>query len=373
MAAGRRAEDRHQRRLAELGHIGDGRDPAAVELARGGLPDPPQQLDRPWVEKAELAIRRHHEQTVRLRLPAGYLGEELRAGDPDSDRQADPRPDLAAQPDGDLRRRPGDLPEPGDVEERLVDRQPLDQRRCLLEYLEDRFAGLRVGRHPRVDDHRLRTQPASLAAAHGGANTHRLRLVAGGEHDPRPDDDRSPAQPGVVALLDRGVERVEVRVQDRRVTGHEHMFASGSDNYTRRLKAQTDSGANTRAIAPAHARDWMIRVASGPVTIRPRDASARIETGFALTNGCSQLGIVSAGTNTLLTNVTGNNAVNPNSCTFSGSLATTPTSTDTQENAKANTKIKPTAARSDGTLVPIRKPRIIPTASNRNIDHACLT
>ena len=33
--------------------------------------------------------------------------------------------------------------------------------------------------------------------------------------------------PVVIALLNRGVERIEVRVKDRRLTGHEHMFASG--------------------------------------------------------------------------------------------------------------------------------------------------
>jgi hypothetical protein len=62
-----------------------------------------------------------------------------------------------------------------------------------------------------------------LAAAHGGAHPVRLRLVASGEHDAATDDYRPPAQPRVVTLLNRGVERVEVGVQDS--SEHERMFA----------------------------------------------------------------------------------------------------------------------------------------------------
>jgi hypothetical protein len=56
-------------------------------------------------------------------------------------------------------------------------------------------------------------------------------------------------------LLDRGIKRVQISMQDRRVTGHEHMFASSPDNYTRRLNAHTDRGANTAAITAAHTND----------------------------------------------------------------------------------------------------------------------
>ena len=46
----------------------------------------------------------------------------------------------------------------------------------------------------------------------------RLGLVAGRQHHAAADDHRPAAQPRVVALLDGGVERVEVGVQDRRVS-----------------------------------------------------------------------------------------------------------------------------------------------------------
>jgi hypothetical protein len=61
----------------------------------------------------------------------------------------------------------------------------------------------------------------------------RLGLVAGREHDTATDDHGPAAQPRVVALLDRRVERVQVGVQDGRFAAHEHMFASGTDKTQR--------------------------------------------------------------------------------------------------------------------------------------------
>ena len=88
-----------------------------------------------------------------------------------------------------------------------------------------RLARLGVGRHPRLDDDRLRAQPAGLRPAHRGAHAERLGLVARREHDPCADDHRPAAQPGIVALLDGRVEGVEVGVEDRRLVQYEHMFA----------------------------------------------------------------------------------------------------------------------------------------------------
>ena len=54
-----------------------------------------------------------------------------RCGHPDGDGQPHPLADLAPQPHGDLGGRARDAPEPADVQERLVDRESLDQRRRL--------------------------------------------------------------------------------------------------------------------------------------------------------------------------------------------------------------------------------------------------
>ena len=52
-------------------------------------PDAPQALHRQRIEELELAVRRHHQQPVRLRRRARHLGQELRARDTHADRQPD--------------------------------------------------------------------------------------------------------------------------------------------------------------------------------------------------------------------------------------------------------------------------------------------
>ena len=122
-----------------------------------------------------------------LATRARDLGEELRPRDPDRDRQADlARAPRARSRVGDLRRRAArSAAMPAHVEERLVDRQPLDERRRVLEDLEHGLARLRVGRHPRRDDDRVAAQPPRLRAAHRRPHAERLRLVARRQHDAR--------------------------------------------------------------------------------------------------------------------------------------------------------------------------------------------
>jgi hypothetical protein len=55
-----------------------------------------------------------------------------------------------------------------------------------------------------------------LPAAHRRPHPICLRLVARGKHDAAADDDRTASEPGIVALLDRREERVEIGVEDRR-------------------------------------------------------------------------------------------------------------------------------------------------------------
>ena len=119
---------------------------------------------------------------------------------------------------------PASRSHPADVEERLVDRQALDERRRVVEHAVHGLARLRVGGEPRPDDDRLRAEPLRLRAAHRRVDAVRLRLVARREHDAAADDHRAPPQARIVPLLDRREERVEIGVEDRRLAGHEHMF-----------------------------------------------------------------------------------------------------------------------------------------------------
>jgi hypothetical protein len=220
------AEQRDQQRFAQRGDLADRADPHAVQGGCGDPADPPEPLDGQRVQEGQLALRRDQQQPVGLGDPAGHLGQELGARDAHRDGQPDLLEHVAAQRRGDVVRGPGDPPQPAHVEERLVDRDALDQRRRGAEDLEHRLARIRVGAHPRRHDDRLRAELARLPSAHRGAHAAGLRLVGRREDHAPADDDRPAAQAHVVALLDRRVESVQVGVQDRGAARHEHMFAS---------------------------------------------------------------------------------------------------------------------------------------------------
>ena len=107
--------------------------PLHRELLGRHRADAPEPLDRQRVEEGELAVGRHDEEAIRLRDPARHLREELRPGDADGDGKPDPLADVPAQPHRDLRGGARQPLEAADVEERLVDREALDERRCVLE------------------------------------------------------------------------------------------------------------------------------------------------------------------------------------------------------------------------------------------------
>ena len=116
-------------------------------------------------------------------------------------------------------RRARDPPHPAHVQERLVDRHPLDHGRHVVEDPEDLLARGRVGLEARRDDDHVRAQLARLAPGHRRLDAEGLRLVARGQHDAPTDDHRTALQARIVALLDRREERIQVRVEDVRLGG----------------------------------------------------------------------------------------------------------------------------------------------------------
>ena len=167
------------------------------------------------MEEGELSVRRDEQQPVGLRDGARDLREELRPGDADRDRQTDALAHRASKPLGDLDGLTGDPAHAAHVEERLVDRQSLDERRDVVEDPVGRLARRGVGVHPRRNDDRVRAEAPRPAERHRRLHAEGLRLVARREDHAGADDHRPPAQARVVALLDRRVERVQIRVEDR--------------------------------------------------------------------------------------------------------------------------------------------------------------
>ena len=154
--------DEHRlRQQCDLPHL---RDPARAELRGRHRPDAPEPLDRERVQERELLVRRDDEQPVRLRDRARDLGEELRPGDADRDRQPDPLSTSRRSRSRDLDRRPEAPLHPAHVEEGLVDREALDERRRVVEHLEDGLARLDVGGEARLDDDRVRAEARAPGA-----------------------------------------------------------------------------------------------------------------------------------------------------------------------------------------------------------------
>ena len=154
----RAADHGCERRLAELGDIGDRLDAVRVQLLGGLHADAPQPPHRQRVQECQFTIRRNQQQPVRLGLLAGDLGQELRARDADGDGQPDAVADLRAQPGSDLNRGARHPPQARHIEEGLVHRQRFDHGCGVVEHLEHRC------RWPR-------NTPTSAAAPRSRADT----------------------------------------------------------------------------------------------------------------------------------------------------------------------------------------------------------
>src|ERR671918_99777 len=124
-----------QRRFIQARDMSDGGDADAAKLLGRYATYSPESLNSKRMEKSQLAVRRHDEKAVRLRHAACNLGQEFGPRHTHRDRQADLLPDLRPQASGDLNGSARDPLQSANVEERLVDRQPFDERRRAVEDL----------------------------------------------------------------------------------------------------------------------------------------------------------------------------------------------------------------------------------------------
>lgn len=219
------AENPHQDATFQLGHLARGVD-AELRQPRGGLrPYSPQLLDAEGVQEVVLAVGLNEQEPIRFGHLARHLGQEGGASHPNRDRKADLPADSLAQPGPDRERGHVDTVQPPHVQERLVDRDALNLGGGVAKDpehgLRRRHVGIEVC--PHLDE--IGAQRPGLATWHCGAHSTPLRLVARGQHNSAPDGDRSPPQAGVVALGDRGVEGIQVCVQDPGPTRIAHLHA----------------------------------------------------------------------------------------------------------------------------------------------------
>ena len=201
------------------------RTPYSRSAARGLLTDAPQPGDRQRRQERGLRARRHDDEAVGLAQVRRDLGDELGRRDADRRGQPDLGADAALIAAAISCAVPEQRPRSGHVEEGLVDRDRLDERR---EPPKDRHdlatRALVLAPVDRQED-AVRAERAAVRSGIAEWTPNAPRLVGRGADDAagrRPaaaDDHGLAAELRAVALLDRGEERIEIDVEDRR---HRH-------------------------------------------------------------------------------------------------------------------------------------------------------
>ena len=100
------------------------------------------------------------------------------------------------------------------IGESLIDRDSLNERRKIIEHLDGGIAQPLVVVEMTTDKDQLRTEFTRASSRHSAADSERPCFVRSGKHDPAADGDRLAAQGRVEQLFDRGIEGVQVRMED---------------------------------------------------------------------------------------------------------------------------------------------------------------
>ena len=181
--------------------------------------DAPDGADRPRPQKIARLLAPDHREAARLVAIRGELRQELAVAQPDRNRDAVPLLHLRHETGQRQRRRAAvHGGRPGKVEEGLVDRDGLHQRRQIAHHGAYRPPDARVFGHVRAHDRGLRAELQGLEHRHRRAHAVGPGDVAGGQHHAAraaADNQWFVAQTGVVALLDTGVESVAVNMRNR--------------------------------------------------------------------------------------------------------------------------------------------------------------
>src|SRR5580658_938820 len=185
----------------------------------------------------------------------------------------------------DLSRRAEPARRCGDIEEGLIQRKRLDERRVVPRDVEHGFRRLAIRAEVHRHDDCLRAEVQCRTQRHGGMDSKSTRFVRrSADHSAiqlrgavtcrrATDDDREPAQFRPAQLLDGRIERVEVEVDDRAV-GHaralEHVASGarllpplvdvGLTNVARANHQFHVRNREMRSRATQHPRRWIVLV-----------------------------------------------------------------------------------------------------------------
>src|ERR1700722_10906307 len=184
------------------------------------------------MKEVQLRLGINDHQPVWLGDLRGYFGKVLGTRDADRDRQAELSLDAAPDRGGDLGRLAKEVNAAFNVRESLINRNPLNERREIVEHPDGGVAETLVLLEMPIDEDKLRTNLLRPPPRHAAANAESLRLVRCGEHNSTADRDGLAAERSVEHLLDRSVEGVEVSVKD----GGDRCHPASTQDVARNIK-----------------------------------------------------------------------------------------------------------------------------------------
>ena len=138
---------------------------------------------------------------------------------PDRDRQPELVPNAAPDFSGNLGRWTEEMLRSGNVGKSLVDGDPLDEGREVTQHRDGGVAEPLIVLEMAADKDELRAKLAGSTSRHSASDAEGLGFVRCREDNPAADRNGLAAERGIEQLLDRGIEGVEVRMEDGGLSG----------------------------------------------------------------------------------------------------------------------------------------------------------
>jgi hypothetical protein len=167
-----------------------------------------------------------------------------------------------------------------DVGKGLVDGNPLDEGGEIVDHLDGGIAQPLIVLEMAADKGELRTELARLPSRHAAAHPEGLGFVRSGKHDPTTDGNGLAKQRRVEQLLDRGIEGIQVCMENGRCCFHLDL----SPRCSREALAKHNENMRWRLSSCAQ-RVCLISPAAGVQRTRVRFASPSPRLRASLTLG----------------------------------------------------------------------------------------
>ena len=181
-------------------------------------PHPEELVHRQLLHKRLCMLRFNHEEAIRLPVVGGNLCKELVVGDTGGSGEACAVVDLLLDLTGDKRGGTVALVVDGDIEKRLVERERLHLVGILEEDLHDLAGDGAIVLKAGHDEDQVGTLAQCRDGGHGGMNAILPCLIAGSSHHAPfasvAHGDWFATIIGIVALLDGGVKRIHIHMDD---------------------------------------------------------------------------------------------------------------------------------------------------------------